>query len=106
MALHVFLFLLVVCLLLSLALLWRLDWLHLQRSHSRGRAIHSTAQRHLKPRSPHDCPACRLASTPSSGVGPAPLPVRPCGAMKGGRGPPMQIPTPRSPSPSAMSPAL
>ena len=93
MALHVFLFLLVVCLLLSLALLWRLDWLHLQRSHSRGRAIHSTAQRHLKPRSPHDCPACRLASTPSSGVGPAPLPVRPWREMKSRRGAPKRIPT-------------
>jgi transposase-like protein len=92
MAFHVFLFLLVVCL-LSLALLWRLDWLHLQRSHSRGGAIHSTAQRHLKPRSPHDCPACCLASTPSSGVGPAPLPVRPWREMKSRRGAPKRIPT-------------
>ena len=71
MAFHVFLFLLVVCLPRSLALLWRLDWLRLQPSHSRGGAIHSTAQRHLKLRSPHDCPACRPASTPSLGVGPA-----------------------------------
>jgi hypothetical protein len=39
MAFHVFLFLLVVCLLLSLALLWRLDWLHLQRYHSKGQRL-------------------------------------------------------------------
>ena len=67
MAFHVFVFLLVVCLLLSLALLWRLYWLHLQPSHSRGGAKRTTLHRLLKPRSPHDCPACRLASTPSSG---------------------------------------
>ena len=30
MALHVFMFLLVVCLFLSLALLWRLDWFHVR----------------------------------------------------------------------------
>ena len=34
MALHVFVFPLVVCLLLSLALLWRHDWLHLRLSHA------------------------------------------------------------------------
>jgi hypothetical protein len=85
MALHVILFLLVVFL-LSLALLWRLDWLHLQPSHSRGRAIHSITQRLLKPRTPLDCPACRLASTRSSGGGPAPVPVRPWREMKSRRG--------------------
>jgi len=45
MALHVIVFLLVVFFLLSLARLGRLDWLHLQPSHSRGRAIHSITQR-------------------------------------------------------------
>src|SRR6266849_10683144 len=35
---------------------------------------------------PLDCPACRLSSTTSSGVEPAPLPVRPWGtAPLGGR---------------------
>ena len=47
MALHVYVFLLVVCLLLSLALLWRLCWFPLWPSHSRGGAIHSTTQRLL-----------------------------------------------------------
>jgi len=36
MALQVFVFLLVVCLLLSLALLWRLDWFRLRPSSSPG----------------------------------------------------------------------
>ncbi len=40
MALHVFLFLLVVCL-LSLELLWRHGWLRLPPSHRRGGTIHS-----------------------------------------------------------------
>jgi hypothetical protein len=37
----------------------------------------NTVHRLLKPRSPLDCPACRLASTLSSVVKPAPPPVRP-----------------------------
>ncbi len=93
MALHVYLFLLVVFLILTLALLWRLDWLHLQPFHSRGRAIHSTTQRLLKPRTPLDCPTCRLASTPSSGVGPVPAPVRPWREVKSRRGAPKRVNT-------------
>jgi transposase-like protein len=93
MSVHVFLFLLVVCLLLSLALLWRLCWLPLQSSHLRGAAIRSTTQRLLKPRTPLDCPACRLASTPSSGVGPALLPVRPWREVKSRRGAPKRVNT-------------
>jgi IS1 family transposase len=91
MALHVFL--LVVCLLLSLTLLWCLDWLPLQPSNSRGRAIHSITQRLLKPRTPLDCPACRLAPTPLSGGEPAPLPVRPWREVKSRRGAPKRIHT-------------
>jgi hypothetical protein len=47
MALHVFVFvfLLVVCLLLSLALLWRLDWFSFRPSHSREGAKRSTLHR-------------------------------------------------------------
>ncbi len=69
MVLHVFVFLLVVCLLLSLARLGRLDWFPLRPSSSKGRAKRSTLQRLLSPRCPDDCPACRLASTPASGGG-------------------------------------
>jgi hypothetical protein len=65
MALHVILFLLVVFLLPALALLWRLDWLHLQPSHSRGKAIHSITQRLLKPRTPLDCPCIGYLDHPS-----------------------------------------
>ena len=93
MALHVFVFLLVVCLLLSLVLLWRHDWLHLQPSHSRRGAKRTTVQRLLKPRCPDDCPACRLSSTHSSVVGPAPAPVRPWCEVKSRRGAPKRIDT-------------
>ena len=77
MALHVFVFLLVVCLLLSLARLGRLDWFPLRPSSSRGGAKRTTLHRLLKPRCPDDCPACRLVSTASSGVEPAPADVAP-----------------------------
>ncbi len=93
MAVHVYVFLLVVCLLLSLVLLWRLDWLHLRSSHARGGAKRSRLQRLLKPRCPDDCPACRLASTPSSGGGLAPGPVRPWSEVKSRRGAPKRIDT-------------
>jgi IS1 family transposase len=95
MALHVFVFvfLLVVCLLLSLALLWLLDWFHRRPSNSREGAKRSRLPRLLKPRTPDDCPACRLTSTPSSGRGQAPLPVRPWSEVKSRRGAPKRIPT-------------
>src|SRR5258708_20810257 len=88
MDLHVFLFLLVVCLLFFLALLWRLYWFPLRPSSSKGGAKRTTLHRLLKPRCPDDCPACRLASTVSSGAGPAPAPVRPWPQVKSRRGAP------------------
>ncbi len=93
MALHVYVFLLVVCLLLSLALLWRLDWFQLRPSSSRGGAKRSTLHRLLKPRSPDDCPACRLSCAPSSAVRPAPTPVRPWCEVKSRRGAPKRVNT-------------
>jgi hypothetical protein len=95
MALHVFVFvfLLVVCFLLSLALLWRLGWFPVRPSSSKGAAKRSRLHRLLKPRSPDDCPACRLASTALVGGGPAPLPVRPWSEVKSRRGAPKCIPT-------------
>jgi len=93
MVLHVFVVLLVVCLLLYLALLWRLDWFPLRSSSSRGGAKRTTLQRLLKPRTPDDCSACRLASTPASAVGPAPAPVRPWREVKSRRGAPKRVNT-------------
>jgi len=93
MAVHVYVFPLVVCHLFFLARLGRLDWLHLQPSHARGGAKCSRLHRLLKPRCPDDCPACRLASTPSSGGEPAPLPVRPWSEVKSRRGAPKRIDT-------------
>jgi len=93
MALLVFVFLLMVCLLLSVALLWRLDWFPLQPCSSRGGAKGTTLHRLLKPRCPDDCPACRLASTPSSGGEPAPPPGRPWPEVKSRRGAPKRVNT-------------
>jgi len=93
MVLHVFVFLHMVCLLLSLALLWCLDWLHFRPSSSRGRTKRTTLQRLLKPRTPLDCPACRLASTASSGVEAASPPVRPWREVKSRRGAPKRVNT-------------
>jgi transposase-like protein/IS1 family transposase len=93
MSVYVFVFLLVVCFLLCLARLGRLDWLHLRPCSSRGGAKRSTLHRHLQPRSPDDCPACRLASTLSVGGWPAPLPVRPWSEVKSRRGAPKRVNT-------------
>ena len=93
MDLQVFVFLLVVCTLLSLTLLWRLGWFHLRPSCSPGGTKRTTLHRLLKPRCPDDCPACRLASTASSGVEPAPAPVRPWCEVKSHRGAPKRVNT-------------
>ena len=77
MSVHVYVFLLVSFLILSLARLGRLCWFSLRPSHLRGKGKRGTLHRLLKPRCPDDGPACRLASTASSGAGPAPTPVRP-----------------------------
>jgi hypothetical protein len=105
MAFHLFLFLLAVCLILSLALLWRLDWLHLRSASSRGGAKRSRLHRLLKPRTPADGPACRLASPPSSAGRPAPLPERRWPEVKSRRGAPkrrdtagLACPNPQCPS--------
>jgi transposase-like protein len=55
--------------------------------------VHSTIQRLLKPRTPLDCPACRLACANSPGMRPAPATVRPWREMKSRRGAPKRIDT-------------
>ncbi len=93
MAFHVFLFLLLCFLMLSLAWLFRLSLLHHDFPHSRAGAVHPVISRLLKPRSPHDCPACCLSSTVSAGAGPSPLPVRPWSEVKSRRGAPRRVKT-------------
>ena len=95
MALHLFIgvFLLVVCLFLCLVRLWHLDWFPLRPAFSKGAAKRTMLPRLLKPRTPNDCPACRLASTASSAGEPAPVPVRPWCEVKSRRGAPKRIPT-------------
>jgi transposase-like protein len=93
MVLHVFLFLLLVFLLLCLARLWHLYWLHHTPPQSRAGAMRTTVQRLLKPRTSLDCPACRLSSNLSSGVGPVSLSVRPWREVKSRRGAPKRVNT-------------
>ena len=88
MALHVVLFLLVFLLLLSRALLCRLSWPHLQLSHSQAGSRRALVHRLLKPRTPLDCPLCRLRS---SGVGPASAPIRPWCEVKSRWGAPKRV---------------
>src|SRR5215469_6705408 len=75
MALYVFVFLLVVCLLLLLVRrgVWTGSIFSLP-PHRAGQA--QLTPRLLKPRCPDDCPACGLASLPSSAREPAHAPVR------------------------------
>ncbi len=93
MVLHVFVCLLVACLLLSLVLLWRHDWLNLRPSSPRGGAKRSSLPRLLKSRTPDDCSACRLGSPPSLGGGTVSEPVRPWCEVKSRRGAPKRVNT-------------
>jgi hypothetical protein len=90
MTFQIFLFQLVVCLILALALLWRLCWLPLQPSHSQAGRRRTMVHRLLKPRTPVDCPICRLCSSEVRSV---PAPVRPWCEVKSRRGAPKRIPT-------------
>jgi IS1 family transposase len=90
MAIQVVLFLLVFLLFLGLALLCRLAWPHLQPSDAQAGRRCALVHRLLKPRTPLDCPVCRLASP---GVEPASAPVRPWREVKSRRGAPKRIPT-------------
>jgi transposase-like protein len=92
MTLHVFFLLLVLVLMFSLARLCFLCWPHHDPAQSAA-AKRTPLHRLLKPRSPHDCPACRLSCALSSVVEPAPLPVRPWREMKSRRGAPKRVHT-------------
>ncbi len=90
MAFQVFLFLLVFFLLLGLTRLGHLSLPHHQPSNSKAGMIRTTVHRLLKPRTPLDCPVCRLSS---SGVRLAPAPVRPWREVKSRRGAPKRVNT-------------
>jgi hypothetical protein len=74
-----------------LSLRWCLDWFHVRSSSSKGVTKRTRFDRLLKPRTPDDCPACRLASPPPLDGGPAP--VRPWREVKSRRGAPKRIDT-------------
>jgi IS1 family transposase/transposase-like protein len=89
---HVFLLLLLCVLLFAVAWLYFLSWPH----HGLVRltaAKRSRFPRHLQPRCPDDCPACRLATPASSSAEPAPAPVRSWCEVKSRRGAPKRINT-------------
>jgi hypothetical protein len=88
-----YVFLLLFFLILCLARLWHFYLPHHYPPDSRRGAVQTRVQRLLKPRSPRDCPACRLSSTFSSIVEPAPLLVRPWREVKSRRGAPKRLNT-------------
>ena len=61
--------------------------------HSKAVALHPAIHRLLRPRSPRDCPACRLSSTLAPGVVPLVPPVRPWREVKSRRGAPKRVNT-------------
>jgi len=93
MIFHVFLLLLLFFPMFALTRLCSLCWPHHCPAHSAATAKRTLIQRLLKPRSPHDCPACRLSCTISAGVVPAPTSVRPWREVKSRRGAPKRVNT-------------
>ena len=94
MTFHVCLFLFVSLLMLCLLGLWSLCWLHHGSAPSRAAAkLRTRLHRLLRPRTPLDCPACRLASPASSAGEPASAPVRPWCEVKSRRGAPKRVNT-------------
>ena len=75
MTFHVFMFFLLFLLLLTLAWLGRLYRLHHGLSHRGACMVHPAVHRLLKPRTPLDCPDCRLSCDHSSVKEPAPTEV-------------------------------
>jgi len=88
-----YLFVFVSLLILYLARLCHLYVLYHCLPRLRARAVHPMVHRLLKPRTPLDCPACRLSSTFSTDVGSSPLPVRPWREVKSRRGAPKRLNT-------------
>jgi hypothetical protein len=92
MTVHMFMFLLVCFLLVSLLWLCRLFLPHRGLAHWRAGTVHPVVHRLLKPRTPHDCPACCHSSF-SLGASPSPLAVRPWCEVKSRRGAPKRVNT-------------
>jgi IS1 family transposase/transposase-like protein len=86
--------LMLLLLLVSFLLLCALWWPHPGPIQSRAvTKMRTKLHRLLKPRTPDNCPACRLASPASSVVGQAPAPVRPWSEVKSRRGAPKRVNT-------------
>src|SRR2546421_7842114 len=100
---HVFFLLLLCALLFSLTRLCFLCGPH-HKLAKLAIARRSGRSRPLKPRSPDDCPACRLAFPASPNVVPASATVQPWCEVKSRRGAPKRIPTRASPAPTSSAP--
>jgi transposase-like protein len=94
MTFHFFLLLILLYwLMLYLARLCRLSWCHHCPAQLRVAARRTPIQRLLKPRSPHDCPVCRLSCAHSSVVESVSPAVRPWREVKSRRGAPKRVNT-------------
>jgi hypothetical protein len=93
MTFHSLLLLLSFFFILCLAWLWHLDWSQHGLPHLAAKTAQPLVHRLLKPRSPRDCPACRLSSPLSAVVEPTSLPVRPWCEIKSRRGAPKRMNT-------------
>jgi IS1 family transposase/transposase-like protein len=93
MTFHSLLLLLSFFFILCLTWLWHLDGSVHGLPHLAAKAAQPLVHRLLKPRSPRDCPACRLSSPLSAVVEPTSLPVRPWREIKSQRGAPKRVNT-------------
>ncbi len=78
--------------LLVFSLMW-LVFRWQRQPHCGSSGVTATVHRLLKPRTPHDCPACRQQSASSILGSPAGPAVRPWHEVKSRRGAPKRIPT-------------
>jgi transposase-like protein len=81
------------CFIFCLIWLWHLDWVHQGLPHLTVKTAHPLVHRPLKPRTPLDCPVCRLVSPAPSAVERASAPVRPWREMKSRRRAPKRVNT-------------
>ena len=91
MTFQVFLLLFLFVLMFTLTRLCSLYWSHRYPAQSAAAAKGTPIQRLLKPRSPDDCPICRLSCTPSSLEAHVPPAVRPWREVKSRRGAPKRV---------------
>jgi hypothetical protein len=97
MTFHSFLLLLSFFFILCLAWFWLLDRAHHDLPHPGAKTAHPIVHRLLKPRSPRDCPACRLSPylgscrTSASACAPLARDQKPAGSPETGEHPGLRL---------------